>query len=399
MANATTTQKKQPEAKVSAPATEPKKNGLSKKGTATAVATPSDPYERFRALDEATWNRIVNFSKEAERDLDDIVAEIQETVEEPYLAQYDEAHRPLWALRIVASRITVEGLTTADAYLLLVLEIEAPRLTKTKNGPKNVATVRGIAAKYDEKGEAGDASFAEVAFWEGESDKVNDATIGQAYDVKLGGAYKDGRLQLKATPKTNWTKKTELDVKPLEILKELYEKIDLADIGEAAKNKKPVLVSAQVTFSRSGKSAGGNQYGIITIYDESQNLDERGISVFCSPQHIVHGIGSRLWILGTVAPGKKNPDTGENYAPSMNALAIIPEFSVPLAFSKQTTQEARSIKEDDAVETVNFDDFQKGKKAPAKEEEETVDEAEAAPATEGEAEEEEEEEESDDDEE
>lgn len=352
MANPTTTQKA-----TAAPAP---KNGLASKKTAPAApANLADPYARFAALDKPTWSRIVEYSKHAERDLDDIVAEIQETVEEDYLQQYPEDQRPLWALRVVASKITVEGLTTADAYLLLVLDVEAPRVIKTKNGPKNIATIRGIAAKYDDKGEAGDASFAEVAFWEEDSDKVNDAVVGQAYDVKLSGSYKDGRFQLKGTPKTNWQKKTELDVKPLDILKELYPKLDLADIGEAAKQKKPVLVCGQVTFSRTGKSAGGNQYGIVTIYDETQKLDERGISVFCSPHQAVHGTGSRLWILGTVAPGKKNPDTGEAYAPSMNALAIIPEFSIPVAFTKQTTIEAAKIKDDDEVETVDFSSFKK----------------------------------------
>ncbi len=388
MATPTTTQKKPAPA---APAPPAPKNGLGAKKAAqvTAPAKPEDKYERFRKLDAPTWDRVLAYSEQAERDLDDIVAEIQETAEEDYLQQYPEDQRPLWALRIVASRITVEGLTTADNYLLLVLDVEAPRVIKTKNGPKNIATIRGIAAKYNEQNEAGDASFAEVAFWEDESDKVNDAVVGQAYDIKLGGSYKDGRFQLKSTPKTNWAKKTELDVKPLDILKELYPKLDLADIGEAAKQKKPVLVCGQVTFSRSGKAASGNQYGIITIYDETQKLDERGISVFCSPQHAVHGTGSRLWILGTVAPGKKNPETGEAYAPSMNALAIIPEFSVPVAFTKQTTIEAAKIRDDDEVQAVDFDSFKKGKKAKEEQTEDAVEEEVAAVESEGEATEEE----------
>lgn len=350
-------------ATAAAPAAKPATNGVVKK-PAAPVAAPADPYQRFRDLDNATWERILAYSKEAERDLDDIVAEIMETAEADYLKQYTEAQRPLWAMRIVASKITVEGLTSADSFLLLVLDVEAPRAIKTKNGPKNIATIRGIAAKYNDKGEAGDASFAEVAFWEDEADKVNDAQVNQAYDIKLAGQYKDGRFQLKSTPKTNWQKKTELEVKPLDILKELYPKLDLADIHEAAKQKKPVLVCGQVTFSRSGKSAAGNAYGIITIYDESQRTDERGISVFVAPHHAVHGTGSRLWILGTVAPGKKNPETGEAYAPSMNALAIIPEFSIPVAFTKQTTIEAAKISDEEPVESVDFSSF-KAKAKPA----------------------------------
>lgn len=372
MAN-TTTQKKpaseKPEPTKVAPkaVTSVKPNGV-KKPDADA-----DPYERFRTLDPQTWNRIVSFSKEAERELDDIVAEIHETAEADYLSQHPEKDRPLWALRIVASRITVEGLTSADQYLLLVLDFEQPQVVKTKNGPKNVATIRGIASKYDESGEAGEASFAEVAFWEEEADKVNDAEVGQAYDIKLAGSYKDGRFQLKSTPKTNWSRKTTLDAKPLDLLKELYEKVDLADIVEAAKQKKPFLFNAQVTFSRSGKGASGKQYGLITIYDETQDVSERGISVFTSPHHAVYGTGSRLWILGTVAPGKKNPETGDNYAPSINALAIVPEFVIPMAFSKQTTIEAKTIKDDDEAEAVDFSTFKK--KAEESSGEESVDES------------------------
>ncbi len=385
MATTTTAQKKPAPA---APADQ-KKNGLAKKGASSApVTAPADPYERFRALDEPTWNRIVTFAKEAERDLDDIVAEIQTWVENPALDKYKQDEKPLWALRVVASHITVESIVKSEMYCLLVLDIEAPKVIKTKNGPKNVATIRGIAAKYDEKGEADNASFAEIAFWEGDADKVNDAQIGQAYDIKLGGSYKDGRFQLKSTPKTNWSNKTELEVEPLEIIKELYSKIDLADIGEAAKQKKPILISAQVTFARPGKSASGNNYGIITVYDESQSLDERGISVFCSPHHVVHGTGSRLWILGTVSPGKKNEETGEFYAPSMNALVIIPEFSVPLAFAKQTAQESKSIKADDQVESVDFSTFTKKKTETVTEEKSTEDEPESE--EEGETEDEEE---------
>ena len=369
----TTTQKAAPAA--------PQKNGLgAKKAPAPAPAAPVDPYQRFRSLDEATWNRILAYSKEAERDIDDIVAEIQETCEEDFLKQYSEEQRPLWALRIVASRITVEGLTTADNYLLLVLDAEAPRAIQTKNGPKNIATVRGIAAKYDEKGEPGDASFAEVAFWEEAADKVNDAKVNEAYEIKLAGNYKDGRFQLKATPKTNWNKKTELDVKPLDLLKELYQKLDLADITEAAKQKKPVLVCGQVTFSRTGKGPKGNAYGIVTIYDETQRTDERGISVFTTPQNAVHGTGSRLWILGTVAPGKKNPETGEAYAPSINALAIIPEFSIPVSFSKQTTIEAAKIKDDDEPQAVDFTTFKKPAAKSAEQEESPQNEEDSTPS-------------------
>ncbi len=391
MATATPTKKP---AQVTAPQPTAPKNGAVKPATPTKVATTApvkepDKYQRFVDLDKATWSRIVEYSKQAERDLDDIVAEIQETAEATYLQQYPEENRPLWAMRIVASKITVEGLTSADAFLLLVLDVEAPTAVKTKNGVKNVATIRGIVSKYDEKGEAGDAAIAEVAFWEEEADKVNDAQIGQAYDVKLAGNYKDGRFQLKGTPKTNWNKKTELDVEPLSILQELYPKTDLADIAEAATKKRPILVNAQVTFSRSGKGASGKPYGLITIYDESQRVDERGISVFTSPQNAVHGTGSRLWILGTVSPGKKNPETGEAYAPSMNALAIIPEFSIPVAFTKQTTIESKTIGEDDQPEAVDFTSFKKkATEAPASPvteeatEEEEVAEEETAETTE-----------------
>lgn len=354
MVTPTTTQKK------AAPAVEQKTLAPKTNGVATPKkVAPADPYQRYRDLNERSWSRIIEYAKQAERDLDDIVAEIQETVEEDYIQKLPENQRHRMALQVVASRITVEGLTQADNYLLLVLGVEAPRKITTKNGEKSLATIRGIAAKYTEGGEAGDASFAEVTFWEDEADKVNDAVMGQAYDIKLSGQYKDGRFQLKGTPKTNWSKKTELDVEPLDILKQLYSTLELADIGEAAKQKKPVLVHGQVTFSRSGKSAKGGQYGIITIYDDSQKLDERGISVFCSPQDAVHGTGSSLWILGTCSPGKKNPETGEMYNASMNSLIIIPEFSVPVAFAKQTTQEARKINEDDQVETVDFEAFKK----------------------------------------
>ncbi len=366
-------------------------NGLAKKPATAAPATPADPYQRYRDANPTGWARVTEYAKLAERDLDDIVAEIQETVEEDYLQKIPEAQRLRTAIGVVSARLTVEGLTTADNYLLLVLAVEQPRTIKTKNGPKNIATIRGIAAKYNEAGEAGDASFAEVAFWEDEADKVNDAVVSQAYDIKLAGQYKDGRFQLKGTPKTNWQKKTELEVEPLDILKQLYPKLDLADIGEAAKQKKPVLVHGQVTFSRSGKSQGGNQYGIITIFDDTQKLDERGISVFCNAQDAVHGTGSSLWILGTCSPGKKNPETGEMYNASMNALVIIPEFSVPVAFSKQTTKEAAKIGDDDEVETVDFTAFSKKKAEAAAEAEPATEsgEGEEAPAEVEEAEEEE----------
>lgn len=348
-------------------------NGLATKKAAPVPAPSTDPYQRYRDLNPTAWARITEYAKLAERDLDDIVAEIQETVEEDYLQKIPEAQRPRMAIGIVASRLTVEGLTTADNYLLLVLAVEQPRVIKTKNGPKNIATIRGIAAKYNDDGQPGDASFAEVAFWEDEADKVNDAVVSQAYDIKLAGQYKDGRFQLKGTPKTNWSKKTELEVEPLEILQQLYPKLDLADISEAAKQKKPVLVHGHVTFSRSGKSQGGNSYGIITIYDDTQKVDERGISVFCGEKDAVHGTGSSLWILGTCSPGKKNPETGEMYNASMNALVIIPEFSVPVAFSKQTTKESSKINENDEVETVDFTAFSKKKAEPTEEAEAVTD--------------------------
>lgn len=366
-------------------------NGLTTKKAAAAPEKAASPYQRYHDANPTGWARITEYAKLAERDLDDIVAEVQETVEEDYLAKIPEAQRLRTAIGVVSARLTVEGLTTADNYLLLVLAVDPPSTRTTKNGPKQVANIRGIAAKYNEAGEAGDASFADVSFWEDVADRVNDAVIGQAYDVKLAGQYKDGRFQLKGTPKTNWSKKTELDVEPLEILKQLYPKLDLADIGEAAKQKKPVLVHGQVTFSRSGKSQKGNQYGIITIFDDTQKLDERGISVFCGANDAVHGTGSSLWILGTCSPGKKNPETGEMYNASMNALVIIPEFSVPVAFSKATTKEAAKINDDDEVETVDFTAFQKKKAEPAEEAEaEPVAESgdgEEATATEGEEEE------------
>lgn len=334
-----------------------KKANLKKNGS----AEKQSPVDRLRSLDEATWTRIETYAEQAERDIDDVVAEIMETAEEDYLQQYSEEQRPIWAMRIVASRITVEGLTSADAYQFLVLDVAPPKVIKTRNGPKTIANVYGIAAKYGEDGETGDPSFGEVAFWDEDADRSVDAKIGTAYDVKLGGNFKDGRFQLRGGPKTKWNNEIELEAEALDVLRDLYQVLDLADLEDHVASpgkKQPVLINGNVTFARSNKSAQGNAYGLITVWDESQEQDDRGVSVFCSPHQVQFGTGSSLWILGTVSPGKKNQDTGEQYAPSINALAIIPELIVPPS-TPQTTQtrveEADSI--DDDEEAVDFGEF------------------------------------------
>lgn len=299
--------------------------------------------QQLEDLDREGWARIVSRAKDAERDLDDIAAEIVETSEEQMMYKDDRGNARNWtqeqrlqkAMTIVTSRLVVAGATIPDRYILHVLEVLPPRSFQSARGLKKLGALYGIAAKVtvDEKTNTENiapAQFAHVQFWDDVADKVNDAQPGKTYDTKLNGSFKEGHLQLKGVPKTKWDKSIpDAAIDPLAILRASFREVALADLEQYAASKAPILVRGNVTFSRTGRAKTGKDYGLMTIWDKSQKEGERGITAFVDPVQVRYGLGSDLWVLATVSKGGKNAETGEQYQSGLNALAIISEFTVP----------------------------------------------------------------------
>jgi hypothetical protein len=327
----------------------------------------SNTQQQLEDLNRELWLRIAQRAKDAERDPDDVVSEIVETSEEPFMFKDEKGRERGWtqerrlqqAMSIVASRLEVAALTRAEPYILFVQDVLPVRQFQTKNGMKKLGAIYGFASKINDKGETGPAQFAHVQFWDDDSDKVNDAKPDQAYQVRLGGSFKEGHLQLRGEAKTRWDKPVEVQIDALEILKASFRQVALADLEQYTASKVPVLVRGNVTFSRTGRSKTGKDFGILTIWDQSQKTGDRGVTVFVDPVQVRYGKGSDVWILGTPSKGGKNEETGEQYGPSLNSLVIISEFTVPLAVKPNTQESSNGAVISKETPAVDFSDFGK----------------------------------------
>lgn len=318
--------------------------------------------QRVAKADEKAWENIKAELQAQEKNLEDVVPEMEAIYNEDFFEEMPDPVRFEHTSRIFYSRLLQANLSSTSEFEVYVIDKTAPRPA----GKENIlGQVFGLGYEIpDEDSDVGpELGFVSINFWGDEAPRVKDAEVGTSYRLQLNGGFEDGYWQCAAEPNTTFVNEIEededLDVE--DVLEALFPVVEIADtphnVSDNREDKK--LIKATVMNCYARRSEKGNMYGRYVVSDNSvtsEFLDDNGpFGIMVNPSQVRFAQNSELYFLGQIT-------YSDEYGYGMNADCVVPLLGIPREEPELEDEGAEELGEptdieDEDQEVVDFEDF------------------------------------------